>query len=375
DRVAIVLATVLLADPYMIHYELEPTYEIPVLAMIVWTLLLVHRAAAEPSFRRFAAAGSALTAIVLTRSLFHPLWLVIIVVALARACPRITWRSILVVAGIPTLFVGTWMIKNEVLFGEATLSSWFGMNMERGVIAPLEKGHVERMLANGDIGEIAAVPPFRDYESYAPYIEPCTPAHSQPAVSRPLRPIGTADYNYECFLPVYQAMFDASIDAIVHDPGGYLASRADAFYFSVDHPLEAGYGHRTLKAVRVLYRVAFVDVHHDVDISSWFHALYVPGFFIAYPSVVVVAALMLCCWELGRGVRRLVSRRATAEDLLIAVGAFTVLWVVITGALVEMGENARFRAIVHPVLILVALAAARRLPLARLRSVRRVLRG
>ena len=41
--------------------------------------------------------------------------------------------------------------------------------------------------------------------------------------------------------------------------------------------------------------------------------------------------------------------------MLIAVSAFTVVWVLLVGATLEMGENARFRAMVHPVLVLVAI--------------------
>ena len=359
--VAAVLATVLLADPYMIRYELEPTYEIPVLAMIVWALVLVHRAAERPSVGRFAAASGMVTAIVLTRSVFHPIWLVIVIVALiAAAKPWPGWRPIAVAAAIPVVLVGGWMVKNEIIFHDATLSSWLGMNLERGVIAPMDADKVGTMVGNGTLPEIVTVPPFTSYDVYAPFVEPCTPSHHQAVVSRPLRPNGYADFNYECFLPVYSAMYHASLDAIRHQPLEYVRTRADSFRFSGDHLLDAGYGKGALRVIRPLYRVAFVDIRYDVDLSTWFHPLFGPGKVIVYPSLLVAVAALMCCWEIGRGMRTLVRRRTSPTDLLLAVSAFTVLWVIVTGALLEMGENARFRAMIHPVLILVAVVGVKR---------------
>jgi hypothetical protein len=359
-RSAVVLATLLLADPYMIRYELEPTYEIPMLALIVWALILLHRAVSSPTLGRYAAASAALTAIVLTRSLFHPLWLVAIVVGMFACRPAVGWRPLAITAAIPMLFVGAWMIKNEAVFGEATLSSWLGMNMERGVIAPMDRAAVEAMVANGRLPAIVTVAPFIDYDNYRPYVAPCVSAHQHPAVSRQLRPNRYADFNYECFLPVYTAMSDASLDAVRARPAEYLRSRIDALKFSADHVLDAGYGRGLLRVVRPVARVAFVDVGGDVDMTEWIHPLFGPGRALVHESLVVVAALLTCCVLLCRRVWSLIRRRASPDDLLVAACAFTVVWVVLTGALLEMGENARFRAMVHPLMIVVALTVFRR---------------
>jgi hypothetical protein len=359
-RSAVVLATLLLADPYMIRYELEPTYEIPMLALIVWALMLLHRAVSSPTLARYAAASATLTAIVLTRSLFHPLWLAAIVVGMFACRPAVGWRPLAIAAAVPMVFVGAVMIKNEAVFGEATLSSWLGMNMERGVIAPMDRQTVEAMVADGRLGTIVTVVPFVDYGNYRQYVAPCAPTHRHPAVSQQLRPNGYADFNYECFLPVYSAMSDASFDAVRAQPAEYLRSRVDAMKLSADHVLDAGYGRGVLGGVRPVSRVAFVDIRSDVDMTDWFHPLFGPGRAIVHESLVVVAAWLTCCVLLCRRVWRLIRRRASPEDLLVAACAFTVVWVVLTGALLEMGENARFRAMVHPLLILVALTVFRR---------------
>ena len=125
-------------------------------------------------------------------------------------------------------------------------------------------------------------------------------------------------------------MYHASLDAIRNRPIDYLDSRLDAFKFSSDHLLDAGYGNVALRVIRPVYRVAFIDVRSGIDLASWFHPLFGPGMVIVYPSLVVVLAMLLCCWELGRTVRRVVRRVATPTDVLITVGAFTALCVVVT---------------------------------------------
>jgi hypothetical protein len=357
---AIVLAIVVTSDPYMIRYELDATYEIPMLALLVWTFIVVHRAVSAPSIGRYAVAAALLTAVVMTRSIFHPLWLAIVLLVVVLALPRVGRVAILTALAIPTFLVGGWMLKNEVVFGEAQLSSWLGMNLDRGVIAPMNADRVGAMVGSGDLPEIVTVPPFDFYESYVQFVDPCAPAHSFAGVSQPLRPNGFADYNYECFLPVYHAMFDASLSAVRHSPGDYLASRLDAMKFSSDHNEEAGYGHGVLDVVRPIYRVLFLDVRSDVDTTGWYHPLFGPGLVIVYPSLLVIAALAVCGAEVVRRLRRLRRREMSPDDLLVAVCAMTVVWVVATGTLLEMGENARFRAMIHPVMILVAVAAAMR---------------
>ena len=34
------------------------------------------------------------------------------------------------------------MVKNDVLFGTPTLSSWLGFNLQRGVVAPMDRTDV-----------------------------------------------------------------------------------------------------------------------------------------------------------------------------------------------------------------------------------------
>jgi len=129
--------------------------------------------------RSLIILASAVTVTALTRSLFHPVWAILIVVfGLWLMRQRINWKSAILVLSIPVIFMGGWMAKNEVVFGHATLSSWFGMNMQRAVIPVLPKDDLDEMYAKGQISDIAMIGPFGKYELYQDVVEPCVPEHN-----------------------------------------------------------------------------------------------------------------------------------------------------------------------------------------------------
>ena len=64
----------------------------------------------------------------LTRSLYHPIWLVVVVGAtLVVARRHLDRRQVAAAIAVPLVLIGGWMLKNQALYGRPTLSSWVGM--------------------------------------------------------------------------------------------------------------------------------------------------------------------------------------------------------------------------------------------------------
>ena len=66
--------------------------------------------------------------------------------------------------GRPAVFalvIGGWMVKNEVLFGRFTLSTWSGMNLHRAVIPLLHVEDRKAMQDSGELSQVSAVYSFR----------------------------------------------------------------------------------------------------------------------------------------------------------------------------------------------------------------------
>jgi hypothetical protein len=112
---------------------------------------------------------------------------------------------------------------------------------------------------------------------------------------------------------------------------------------------------RVFSAVMVRSRV-------DVDMTDWNVPLVGTGlsFEVAWPLVlgtvlvlVGTAVAVVGCW---RALRRRVP--PTGRDVGWLVAGFTILFVVFGGDLVELGENARFRTMLDPLVLVLAVSVA-----------------
>ncbi len=357
--IAAVATIVVFCDPDWLRYELTPQYEVPAALLIVVVVWAVLRLTERATTGRWLALSGALTAIVLMRSPFHPVWLVaVLLLALWSLRGRWRWREVALALALPLLLVGGWLVKNQVLFGQATLSSWFGMNLQRAVISPLTPGQLDHLVAKGTVSELATVHSFNSYADYAPYVSPCQPEHGQKAVSRDARANGVPNFNYECYLAVYDRLSGDARAAIVAEPARYLYGRGWALEDTFSRGAPPGLDHSLFHTLDDVYRIPMLDVHLHLDQQGWAIPL-APVRYLDIrfsPTLAALAAWWLVV--LGReGWAAAQGRRGRAR-LAKVVAAFTVVWVIVVGALFEIGENARFRIMVHPLLVGVPVAAA-----------------
>ena len=177
---AVIVALIATLHPEVFKGAFEPTYELATAGLLLVVLIAIADLSRRVNVRRsLIILASAVTVTALTRSLFHPVWAILIVLfGLWLMRHRINWKSAILVLSIPVIFMGGWMAKNQVVFGHATLSSWFGMNMQRAVIPVLPKDDLDEMYAKGQISDIAMIGPFGNYELYQDVVEPCVPEHN-----------------------------------------------------------------------------------------------------------------------------------------------------------------------------------------------------
>jgi hypothetical protein len=109
-----------------------------------------------------------------------------------------------------------------------------------------------------------------------------------------------------------------------------------------------------------LYRFPMLNVPIHLSLSDWALPL-VPAPYIAINlGLTLVAFAIWAMYTMGRDGWRLARGRATPDDLARFVATFTVFWVIIVGALFEIGENARFRIMIQPLLVGLPLVALSR---------------
>lgn len=370
------LTTVLLTlavtlNPEVLHNAFEPTYELAVALLLALTVRAAQRAVAERRGIDYVWFSAAVTATVLTRSLYHPVVAPVLLLALGWVLRRTLTRShVLIAAAVPTVLVGGWLLKNQVMFGEATTSSWVGMNLQRSTIPILDRDELERMHAAGEVSDIAMIGPFGNYGLYADSMPTCSPTHDHASLTTEghLDPYGVIipNFNYECFLPVFdQAGRDFWAVARKH-PDVWLEGRVFSLRMTfTTSSRPAGSESPVMRGLDEVYHLLRLDARGGVSTMDWGTPLY--GAFnltVRFSLAVIALYTLLAVYSAITLGRRLIRRLHTTTDpvhtityvLVGFLGAFTVA----VGAIGELGEQARFRAMTDPIVLAAgALLAAR----------------
>ncbi len=361
------LALLATLHPEVLKGAFEPNYELALAAMLVALAWTVARAVG-PAAGRWAlvAVAAVATVVIMTRSLYHPAWALAVICLVAwRLRGRIDRKVVLVALAVPVLVAGMWMVKNQVLFGRATLSSWFGMNLQRAVIPVVPRDELQALYDDGKVSDIALIGPFGNYDLYAPVMPPCTPAHDHAAVSEPMRTTDefSPNFNYECFLPVFDQAGEDAWAVIWAEPDDFLEGRVwsarTMFAVSVRPSESDSWPMRVLDDV---YAVARFDVDGTISTHGWgspiFGDLIAPSRFGLIPVVMyagLVGAGLWCGWLVVR------RRDDPVRTTVLAVAGFTVLFTFVVGITGELGEQARFRTMTDPLVWTLAVAEALRL--------------
>ena len=353
-RMAIGVSLLATLHPEVLKGAFEPNYELAVAALLLAVCLAVARLDRDADFpRAFVVLSIVLVVLVMTRSLYHPILVAVILVPLGLWGRRVLTRRALTVAVlVPLVVVGGWMVKNQALFGHANLSSWFGMNLQRAVIPVLDLDDLEEMYANGDVSDIAMIGPFGRYSLYESVVEPCEPSRSHRSLSEPMRttdPV-SPNFNYECFLPLFDRAGQDAWAVIRQHPEVWLEGRLWSLrttFAVADRPGQSS--SIVMRALDDAYSIARVDYRGVLSTEGWGTPIY--GRLVAPTDfglvlVPMYAALAMAGAVVGlRGWRR---RAMGAGDWAIAVAAALAVFTVVVGAVAELGEQSRFRTAVDP---------------------------
>ncbi len=350
-------AVVVAANPALLSYENAITYELPVTAALVVSGLLCARYARTPRARTLVALVAVMTAIVMTRALLHPIWLALMVaLVVVGVRPRIGAVRIAAIIAIPVVLVGGWAVKNRVEFGEPNLSSWLGMNLARGVIAPMPKQDITELIRADTVSPAARIPAFSPYAAYAPTVGPCETDRREPVLRALRKRNGQSNFNAVCFLAVYRDGQRNAFAAIRERPAAYLAGRRAAaaahFSFELGPGLQPFADNSVLRSLKDIYDVPMLPVTVAVNDRDWTNRL-IPN--DRSPAINLSVTLMLATGlVLARAAfsaERLLRRRARTGDLTWVYLGFTVAFVTAVSIATEYGENTRFRFLVDPILI------------------------
>ncbi|HUI65727.1 MAG TPA: hypothetical protein VL126_12875 [Bacteroidota bacterium] len=294
--------------------------------------------------------------IVLTRSLFHPLWYVLVAAALI-ALRRQQRKMLLAAASIPLLLIALWAAKNAILFGSGGSSTWLGMSLSKMITVGVPTQERVSLVNSGDISPFALRHPFEGIDEYRDLLSP-RDSTGIPVLDMEVRTTGNMNLNNLAYLEISRHSMSDALTLIRMYPLTYLRGivhaafiffRPASEYVSLyrDRP-QIAWIDRPVNLVILgqwrYERSGFEDNSSPIDYAFQIERT---GVFIAILYIIVFVwsfrNVIVCAGSADRG---------DSQHLLAMFLLSTILYVATVGNLAEIGENCRFRFMVDPLFIM-----------------------
>ena len=153
---ATVLVGILVVGPACLLYENYLLYTYPTAILLMVSVYPLVRCVQDRSLAWGMAFWVILALVCLTRSLFHPVWLLTTSAVLFWPARDVfPARRLFVMATPALLLVGLLSGKNLLLFGSLSGSSWLGMNVFTVAAARLPEGELRALHQAGTLSELS----------------------------------------------------------------------------------------------------------------------------------------------------------------------------------------------------------------------------
>ena len=278
--------------------------------------------------------------LIVANSSFQLVWFVAALVILNLAAPRrmAPLRRASVIIG---LLIAALYLKNWVLFGSFSTSSWFGMNLASMSTAHDDFGDRERLVKDGTLSHSALIVPFSKLSDYGPGV--AAPLTGIRALDVASKADGSINFNNLAYVKLAQQYGKDARWIILHRPRVYLASLETTFTNQLQPASDYGILDTNRGRIvwwnRIYDRALLVRPAGEVSISL----VFLVGFPLLWASSIV------WLW-------RDYKTRGTlgVEGLVILFMTSTILYVTAVAIFLNFTENDRLRAPIDPYYLVLA---------------------
>jgi hypothetical protein len=351
--------TILFAvSPAWILYENQLFYDFPIMALLPITALFLHRFMSRTRMFDGLVFFFLMASLVLLRTMFHPLWFVIIVGVLVWI-RRDRWPLIVRTAAVPFLLVLLVYLKNLFVFGGFYASSWFGPTLfvvvTNSIPIEIRQEHVARREINRISLQDYPFLPLSDYRDKFGFRYKDT-VTGIPALDQGMKSTGYGNYNHLAYLQLSEIQARDGLFLLKAYPKKYAATVAKSvvvysypasFQWSLNESrkniewLDRLYNH--LFFGQIIYNPAW-GVDAPIGSSeSRLNSLLSCGF------AILLGCPLLVIYGLIRLRRDL--RASSIDHARVALQAFmllTILVISVLSLLLAVSENNRYRFSLDP---------------------------
>ncbi|MEO8603647.1 MAG: hypothetical protein ABI629_13825 [bacterium] len=362
DWLAAALTLLFIVSPPALFFEHYLFSEYPTMLLLCGAGVALHRFLSGGHIAFGAVAFGLMGLAIWTRSHFQLPWLLLVLASVVALCA--TARRRVLLAAVPGLALTLALyLKNFLVFGTLTTSSWFGMNLMSMATFALPPHAPAELVARGVVTPLFAVPPFNTVATYRGMLE-LPPASGVPTLDRETADSGNANFNHLAYVSVSTRYRRDAMTVIGMYPGAYLhaVAAATSLFFrpANDYEYFTGFRH-SMPLWNALYsrllcgqwtpagpvklngRFNF-DLSNTVPSIGWF-------ILIGMPLLAVL------------GLRRLRMAHRDGDVATAATLAFiliTLAYATFVGVALNIGENERYRFVLEPFLFILWAAACSR---------------
>jgi hypothetical protein len=348
-----------IVSPPALYFEQFLFSEYPTMLLLCGAALALHRFLATGRRRDGWMAFGLMAVVIFTRSLFQLPWLLAVTAWLALRTAPARRRAIAVGAAPAVALTAALYLKNFLLFGTLSTSSWFGMNLMSAVEFAWPADERRAIVERGEVGPIFSVPAFSRVGAYDGVVT-LPPPRGIPVLDLESTENGRPNYNHVVYAIVAPLYGRDALHVLTSNPPHYLnavAAAASLFFRPAsDYEYFRDFQHR-IPIWDALYRYAL------------YGQLTAPGPGVAGPVGFPLAVsapnigwfiLLAMPLLLGLGIRRVRAAARLGDDAAAGTLAFmiaTVVYLVLVATALNIGENQRYRFMTEPFLFILGAAA------------------
>jgi hypothetical protein len=339
----------ILTENWFFYTELE----VLVTALALYALV---RFASDRRVRDGALFASCLAVLVLTRSSFHILLMVLVLLIVWRQL-ALSPRELAAIAAVPLLVAGAWSVKNVVVFDSWTNSSWLGMNLSYVAHAGVSKSECRRLVAGGRVSTFACDVPFRPASVYIRHF-PHPERHGNAATDEVTKSTGQPNFNASLYTDVAAQYQHDSIE-LLRDGGVAAIGRAELAAYTLwaepgDDSLQLRADRRPIAAYADWFDrlVLLRPVASGWNDPARFGASAGPFPWGDALGSVSYTILLLAGFALAGTVLAWRRRQDAPLRTVATVSAVVLAWSIVVGNALDYRENNRFRVEAAPLLLL-----------------------
>ena len=363
NRILALLATgALVFSPDVVLYQNWLMYTFPAAALITVSAVCLLKAVRSGQVGWLYAFFVSLAFLVLTRSLFHIGWLVLVVFTGLWLLPD-RRKQLIGAAIVPLLVCTLWYGKNLNHFGQFGASTWMGLGVSNITTMTVPAEKLQPYVADGTLSPMA-LRPRNDKNLFGDLgIAPV----GIPVLDNVRTSSGVFNYNHHNILvlgPIYR---DDGFKVMRLFPEHYLSgvARANLQFFSTNNqsPFFWPPAHDVFDGIRPVYDVFLYGagfrsekiVIPNMGDKNGYKAFSNPGYLLI---LFWLTSAVFCLREFLLGVT---GRRQNRDYIVIGYIVSIMLYTYFLGTLIELSENYRYRFLTEPVFWVVVIVMLNRL--------------